>query len=383
MAMAEHVATMALNGHALPQLPLLVGPISGLLPLRRRRRSLRSALALAALVAAVVLAFCGTASLSSMGWQVLPGFGSAGLAARAASRRRCSASASVSACRAAALEAAAASPAQVADDATAAVDEAWEAEATRCWSLGADGQIPGLIAEMCPAGREYDWKARRYIVSPFLSKLAAQAAAADRPWRRQPGERAAREIPGGMKTDADFTEGYRSGWEAQGIQDSAMALSYLGQACEPGRSSTMLDLGCGDGSMARSLIQSPAVGRVFAIDCARKELEAARELAEKQGLVPEDGLFFVRADAQALPFRDGQVDGIWCGACLHVVEDPAAALRGLLAALRPGGGRLVATTPAESFGAKQLEAMAKEAGFSEVTIKVPRHGVFALQAMRA
>lgn len=167
-------------------------------------------------------------------------------------------------------------------------------------------------------------------------------------------------------------------------KDYAMALRFFEEAA-PGagaaRGGALLDLGCGDGLMARRFAQSGRFRRVFALDLSRGRLEAARRAAEEERLTPEDGLLLARADALELPLRRGAVDFVWWGLGPHVVRDLPAALRSVFGVLRPGG-RLLATTLSEAFMPEELARMATEAGFSELGLRVPRYSVYALQAVR-
>jgi SAM-dependent methyltransferase len=52
----------------------------------------------------------------------------------------------------------------------------------------------------------------------------------------------------------------------------------------------------------------------------------------------------VVASAEAIPYRPGSFDAVFAGEIVEHLLDPEAALRGWVAALRPGG-RLIVTTP--------------------------------------
>jgi ubiquinone/menaquinone biosynthesis C-methylase UbiE len=81
-------------------------------------------------------------------------------------------------------------------------------------------------------------------------------------------------------------------------------------------------------------------------------LRRARGHAAALGLT----LPLVRADALALPFRDGALDGATGHRFLYLLDDPARALAEVRRALRPGGG--VAFLEPRADGARLAEALA-------------------------
>ncbi len=56
-----------------------------------------------------------------------------------------------------------------------------------------------------------------------------------------------------------------------------------------------------------------------------------------------DAIHFAHANAQALPFHDGQFDAAYCGGALHGFPDPAAALVEIGRTLKPGAPLVVLT----------------------------------------
>jgi len=249
-------------------------------------------------------------------------------------------------------------------DFASVISERWLSEARRCWSVGSDGGIPGFIADLAER------------TGPMIREE-------ERPWRRLSGEASKGFSAPQLHSQADAVIYYYSKKEARDNpdvckKDFAMALQFFNK----GQSgSCLLDLGCGDALMARRFVQSGCFGSVFAVDTSWQQLEAARRAAEEERISPEDGLFLARADAQALPFCEGQVDYAWWGLGMHVVKDPAAALQNLFKCLRPGG-LLLATTRSDGFIPHQLGRMMAEAGFVDVALRVPRHTVYAIEARR-
>jgi len=96
----------------------------------------------------------------------------------------------------------------------------------------------------------------------------------------------------------------------------------------------VLDVGCGCGSTTLALAQAVGPqGRVLGVDISRPMLDAARRLAAAQSAL---ALEFVAADASAAALPGAQ-DLLYSRFGLMFFGQPAAALRHLRGALRPGG----------------------------------------------
>jgi len=93
----------------------------------------------------------------------------------------------------------------------------------------------------------------------------------------------------------------------------------------------VLDVGCGSGELAAAA--AALGGRVAAMDACPEILGRAARGAPL-------GVELVRADGQALPFRDGAFDLATSVLVLHSLPGPARALSEIFRVLRPGG-RLV------------------------------------------
>jgi SAM-dependent methyltransferase len=90
----------------------------------------------------------------------------------------------------------------------------------------------------------------------------------------------------------------------------------------------VLDVGCGEGTLARQLARR--VPRVIGID----QDTASIELARRHG--PDGRVEFVRGDFLTCPFQPASFSMITCVAALHHM-DPAAALAAMSQLLVPGG----------------------------------------------
>ncbi len=97
---------------------------------------------------------------------------------------------------------------------------------------------------------------------------------------------------------------------------------------------TLLDLGCGPGSITSGLAQAVHPGRTHGVDLNEEQLELARRQALELGLV---NLEFHQSDALRLPFPNGRFDAVHChGFLMHspcIKEQMAEILR----VLKPGG----------------------------------------------
>lgn len=229
------------------------------------------------------------------------------------------------------------------------VKEEFREEAERCWSVGEDGLVPGWLADMTPAGREYNT-----MVLMYEDASSKPRPMDDRPWKRLPGA-VTQVIPGDKREE-----------------DLALATAFFGPAVgQPRPGGVVLDLGCGWGYIAKRLAQTGNYDLVLASDVAWSPLEIGRADIENEGVGPEQGLLMLRADAQELPFKSETADYVYGGMCLHKVADPAAALREVSRVLRPGGKLYATLIPGMKLKQERVEVWAKEAGLVEVSAVVP------------
>jgi len=110
------------------------------------------------------------------------------------------------------------------------------------------------------------------------------------------------------------------------IENSA---AYLSQYLEPGLS--LLDVGCGPGTITVEFADRLGVGRVVGLDASAEVI--GRATAE----FSRDNLNFTPGDAYALPFEDGSFDIVHAHQTLQHVADPVAMLREMRRVATPGG----------------------------------------------
>lgn len=96
---------------------------------------------------------------------------------------------------------------------------------------------------------------------------------------------------------------------------------------------SVLDVGCGPGTITADLAGLVAPGRVVGIDRAADVLVQARGNASGRTALPS----FASADVYRLPFRDASFDVVHAHQVLQHLVDPVAALRDMRRVLRPGG----------------------------------------------
>ncbi len=117
-------------------------------------------------------------------------------------------------------------------------------------------------------------------------------------------------------------------WNPRQYKEEASFVPDLGAplldllAPKPGES--ILDLGCGDGTLTLKLLEAGC--RVIGIDASAEMVAAARSL----GLEAEVG------DGRALPFEKA-FDAVFSNAVLHWIREPQAVAQSVWKALRPGG----------------------------------------------
>ena len=112
-------------------------------------------------------------------------------------------------------------------------------------------------------------------------------------------------------------------------EDSA---GYLLPHLRPGVS--LLDVGCGPGTITADLAARIAPGRVTAIELTGAALDLARAEAESRG---QSNISFVTSDVHALDFPDDTFDVVHAHQVLQHVGDPVQALRELRRVCAPGG----------------------------------------------
>ena len=113
------------------------------------------------------------------------------------------------------------------------------------------------------------------------------------------------------------------------VENSA---AYLLPYLAPG--TTMLDIGCGPGTITVDFARRVAPGRVIGLDASPEIIEKARAFAEDAAV---DNVEFRVGNAYVLEFADDQFDIVHAHQTLQHLADPVAALREMRRAVRPDG----------------------------------------------
>jgi 2-polyprenyl-3-methyl-5-hydroxy-6-metoxy-1,4-benzoquinol methylase len=114
----------------------------------------------------------------------------------------------------------------------------------------------------------------------------------------------------------------------------------VGSAALDGR---VLNVGCGTGGFDAALARAHPRARVTGIDA---DAEAMSICALKRGA---GAGAFARSVSEALPFRDGAFDLVYCFSSIEHVESVAATVREMVRVTRPGGAVYVHTPNAWSW----------------------------------
>lgn len=140
-------------------------------------------------------------------------------------------------------------------------------------------------------------------------------------------------------------------------QQRTMRDSYLAEIAFPDHA-RVLEVGCGQGPVARALASSSGIGDVVGVDPSPVFVEKARELAAELA-----SLTFMEGDARALPCDDRSFDVVLFHTTLCHVPRPELALAEAARVLRPEGWLAVfdgdyATTTCASGDHDPLQACA-------------------------
>ena len=130
-----------------------------------------------------------------------------------------------------------------------------------------------------------------------------------------------------------YTHGHHASVVGQHRRRTAEdAAAFLLPRLESGWS--ILDVGCGPGSITSGLARRVPEGHVTGIDVVEPVLAEARELASDGGLT---NVTFEPGDVYALDYQDGAFDVAYAHQVLQHLTDPVRALREMKRVVRPGG----------------------------------------------
>ena len=113
---------------------------------------------------------------------------------------------------------------------------------------------------------------------------------------------------------------------------AAVQASWFLPYLRPGM--TLLDCGCGSGSITIGLAEAVAPGQVTGVDISAIEIERAQERAAAASLT---NVHFKTGNLTHLDFPDNTFDALFSHNVLEHVNEPAIALQEMRRVLKPGG----------------------------------------------
>ncbi|AXE38181.1 Demethylrebeccamycin-D-glucose O-methyltransferase [Acidipropionibacterium virtanenii] len=123
--------------------------------------------------------------------------------------------------------------------------------------------------------------------------------------------------------ESSYTHGHSAPvLNAHATRTATSSAHYLLGSLRPGMS--LLDVGCGPGTVTLDLAERVRPGLVVGVDPSVEALEAARAEASRRA---DRTTTFMAADVVALPFEDGSFDVVHAHQVLQHLQDPVAALR--------------------------------------------------------
>ncbi|WP_299538290.1 class I SAM-dependent methyltransferase [uncultured Streptomyces sp.] len=135
------------------------------------------------------------------------------------------------------------------------------------------------------------------------------------------------------KDSAVYTHGHHeSVLRSHTWRTAENSAGYLLDELRPGLS--VLDVGCGPGTITADLAARVAPGVVTAVETHREILDRAAAAAAERGLT---NLAFAVADVHELDFPDDSFDVVHAHQVLQHLGDPVRALREMRRVCRPGG----------------------------------------------
>ncbi len=120
--------------------------------------------------------------------------------------------------------------------------------------------------------------------------------------------------------------------QAGSLFRDASILDWIAESVPVSEGARILDVAGGTGQLGRHLARARASAVIVDLTDAMLEAGLRSALAAGEGRV-----VFVRGDACALPFPDGQFDVVVSRFALHHMQDPAAAVREMARVCRPDG----------------------------------------------
>lgn len=131
-----------------------------------------------------------------------------------------------------------------------------------------------------------------------------------------------------------YERGYRQNFERAGFPGPEKEFAEIDEFFTAANASTVFDLSCGPGFMARKLTASGHYQDIIAGDLSPNMLAETRQRFVDAGLsLPT----LLRVDAAALPLATGSLGAVHAGAAMHCWPKISQSLREVYRVLKPGG----------------------------------------------
>lgn len=235
-------------------------------------------------------------------------------------------------------------------------------EASELFGVSVKTFIKLLKEEKVPArkiGRE--WRFSRKALIEWLSAGDSQTYSSS--------ESEAKEFFNDVAHD---WEDLRKNYYDESIKNKLMDLNLLKKGM------TALDLGCGDGYIARTVAKY--IKKVYAVDISSEMLKELRKKAAQSGI---KNIETIETEAQIVPLEAASVDIVFSNMFLHHMEDPEVAITEMGRVLKPGGIAVVSDFLPHSnnemmkqmhdvwpgFNSAELEQWFVKKGFKDIQIE--------------
>lgn len=138
--------------------------------------------------------------------------------------------------------------------------------------------------------------------------------------------------PRGEANREQYTHGYGVASQGMATRTADRQAAFFLPHVKSGM--TLLDCGCGPGTITIGLAEAVAPGEVVGIDIGPSEIERAAAYAYEQGV---SNARFEVANSYKLPFPDSTFDAVFAHTLLEHLSEPDNALAEMHRVLRPGG----------------------------------------------
>ncbi|CAI4213017.1 unnamed protein product [Parascedosporium putredinis] len=123
---------------------------------------------------------------------------------------------------------------------------------------------------------------------------------------------------------------------------------------------TILDVGCGPGTISADLAALVPQGRVICFDASETALQAAREVFAERGLSNAE---FVRGNVEEIPIPTGSIDLVHAHQVVIHLIDPLRSVKEMRRVLKTALAETMRATGSDPDMGARLKALAMRAGF--------------------